>query len=116
MSLEHRKHITELVSEARQNGAGLGKACQLVSISCVTFRRWCAEGAVSADKRDQAQRPAPSQKFSAQERELILLTCNLPEFASLPPSQIVPILADRGQCQCRCNTAAICRGAQIAAI
>ena len=97
MSLENRKHIVELINEARKDGAGLTKACHLVHISAVTFRRWFAQGQITADKRPEAARPTPVQKFSVEERELVLLTCNLPEFASLPPSQIVPILADTGR-------------------
>ena len=37
-----------------------------------------------------------SHRLSEEERQRILLTCNEPEFAALPPGQIVPILADRG--------------------
>ncbi len=37
-----------------------------------------------------------SHRLSEEERQRILLTCNQPEFAALPPGQIVPILADRG--------------------
>jgi putative transposase len=37
-----------------------------------------------------------SHRLSEEERKRILLTCNEPEFAALPPGQIVPILADRG--------------------
>ena len=43
-----------------------------------------------------AQRPVPANKLSVQEREQILETCNQPEYADLPPSQIVPRLADKG--------------------
>ena len=35
-------------------------------------------------------------KLSERERQQILETANAPEFAALPPSQIVPALADRG--------------------
>jgi putative transposase len=37
-----------------------------------------------------------SHKLSEEERQRILLTCNQAEFASLPPGQIVPALADQG--------------------
>ena len=37
-----------------------------------------------------------AHRLSEEERQRILLTCNEPEFAALPPGQIVPILADRG--------------------
>jgi transposase-like protein len=37
-----------------------------------------------------------SHKLSEEERHRILLTCNQAEYASLPPGQIVPALADQG--------------------
>ena len=37
-----------------------------------------------------------SHKLSEEERQRILLTCNQAEYASLPPGQIVPALADQG--------------------
>ncbi len=37
-----------------------------------------------------------AHRLSEEERQRILLTCNEPEFAALPPGQIVPILADQG--------------------
>ena len=36
-------------------------------------------------------------KLSKEERAEILNLCNSEEFASLPPSQIVPLLADQGK-------------------
>jgi len=41
-------------------------------------------------------RPTPGNKLSEVERAQILLVVNSGEFASLPPSQIVPALADQG--------------------
>jgi hypothetical protein len=37
-----------------------------------------------------------ADRLSEEERQRILLSCNEPEFAALPPGQIVPVLADRG--------------------
>lgn len=37
-----------------------------------------------------------THRLTDEERQRILLTCNQPEFAALPPGQIVSILADRG--------------------
>ncbi len=64
-----------------------------------TFERWVKEGddEIAADRRGTSARPAPANKLSEEERETILNVVNSEEFASLPPSQIVPILADRGQ-------------------
>lgn len=47
------------------------------------------------DRRPEAVRPTPSHQLSPQERQQILAVCHLPEYASLPPSQIVPKLADQ---------------------
>ena len=38
----------------------------------------------------------PGNRLSEEERKVILETCNAPEHADLPPSQIVPRLADEG--------------------
>lgn len=42
-------------------------------------------------------RPEPANKLSEDERAQILAVANSEEFASMPPSQIVPTLADRGE-------------------
>jgi len=51
---------------------------------------------VRVDGRPTAERPAPAHKLTPAERQAILAACNTPEHASLPPSQIVPRLADQG--------------------
>lgn len=55
-----------------------------------------ADGKVQSDRRPEAIRPEPGNKLSNEEKEIIVETCNREEFASLPPSQIVPKLADKG--------------------
>jgi transposase InsO family protein len=69
-----------------------------LDISLRTFQRWVQDGddSVSADSRTTNARPEPANKLSDDEREQILAVANSEEFASLPPSQIVPALADRG--------------------
>ena len=69
-----------------------------MDISLRTFQRWVQDGddAVSADSRTTSARPEPANKLSDDERGQILAVANSEEFASLPPSQIVPALADRG--------------------
>lgn len=54
------------------------------------------DDAVGADRRTTSVRPTPGNKLSKEEREQILAVANSEEFASLPPSQIVPALTDRG--------------------
>lgn len=48
------------------------------------------------DERPLAARKPPSNKLTDEEKETIVSVCNSPENASLPPSQIVPKLADEG--------------------
>jgi transposase InsO family protein len=53
---------------------------------------------VKADGRQQAgQQREPANKLSEAERRQVLAIANEQEFAHMPPSQIVPILADRGR-------------------
>ena len=51
---------------------------------------------MSADLRPDAVRQAPKNKLSETEQAAIIAVCNLPRFASLPPTQIVPTLLDEG--------------------
>ncbi len=48
------------------------------------------------DGRPAATRPPPVNKLTEAERQRVLEECNKAENASLPPSQLVPRLADRG--------------------
>ena len=77
-------------------GARKSKACKVAMITIRTLQRWCDGDVISSDKRPCIERVKPSNSLSTEERERIIKTCNEKEFASLPPSQIVPILADRG--------------------
>jgi len=52
---------------------------------------------VLEDKRPTSVRPEPANKLSDEERKSIIDISNAPEFKSLPPSQIVPTLLDKGQ-------------------
>lgn len=83
--------------EASAAGARLGPACQLLELSPRTLQRWREDAHVKADGRKAAAlQREPANKLSAHERQQILAIANQPQFAHLPPSQIVPALADRG--------------------
>ena len=62
-----------------------------------TVERWRQDGSPKEDQRPHACRTAPAHKLTEEERQRILETTRCAEFQSLPPSQIVPILADRGE-------------------
>ena len=90
--------MTACIDEACAAGARVTEACRVVAISPRTLQRWREEGEVKADGRQHAgQQREPANKLSEAERRQILAIANEPEFAHMPPSQIVPILADRGR-------------------
>jgi putative transposase len=102
ISTPYRQAAVMLIEEAVTAGARRFKACAELEISARTLRRWTlgcppASRQVCADQRPLAQRPEPGNKLSEDERAAVLSICNSAEYASLPPSQIVPKLADRGQ-------------------
>lgn len=84
----------ELIDEAVAAGARCHKACAVLGITCRTLRRWRHAESLQ-DKRKGAPRTCP-HALSDEEKETIVATCNLPQYQSLPPSQIVPRLADEG--------------------
>lgn len=85
-----------MINTAIQSGARQRLACDTVGISQRSFQRWTRDGKVQADQRTLTPRPEPANKLTQAERERILKTCNQSEYANLPPSQIVPQLADKG--------------------
>lgn len=91
--------MSALIDEACASGARLQAACAELELSPRTLQRWRdGDGdIVKADGRHQAaQCRQPANKLTEQERERLLAVANQPEFAHLPPNQIVPELADQG--------------------
>lgn len=88
----------QLITEALDSGARRHKACGVLGISGRTLRRWSEPAHELHDRRGQAARERTHpQALTPQEKQAIVQVCNTPEHASLPPSQIVPRLADQGQ-------------------
>src|SRR5699024_4962401 len=86
----------ELIQEANRNGARLQLACEELNISVRTYQRWVADGDVKVDARPTAKRKKPKNKLSPEEKDEIITIVNQDEYADLPPTQIVPKLADQG--------------------
>ncbi len=89
-----------MVEEAVKGGCRRAQACSALEISLRTYQRWTLDGDsdnAQVDGRKGSHRVAPANKLSEDERQQILAIANNPEFASSPPSQIVPTLADRGE-------------------
>ena len=91
-----RKLAVELIQEANRNGARLALACKELDISVRTYQRWVEEGGVKEDQRPLAVRPEPKNKITEEEKEKMVEIVKANEFVDLPPSQIVPKLADQG--------------------
>src|SRR5699024_5842070 len=79
-----------------RNGARLALACKELDISVRTYQRWVEEGGVKEDQRPLAVRPEPKNKITEEEKEKMVEIVKANEFVDLPPSQIVPKLADQG--------------------
>ncbi len=93
-----RCEIIALIDEAMAAGARQAGACAELGLDRRTLQRWrSSDGTIREDLRPVAERPEPANKLSAEERDLIAATCNSEAFASLPPGQIVPRLADKGE-------------------
>jgi len=97
ISTPDRLEAVLLIDEAVSAGARKARACHEAGITLRTLQRWRQEGAVKFDGRPVADRAAPPNKLSQAERAEVLAVANTPRFTSLPPTQIVPILADEGR-------------------
>jgi transposase InsO family protein len=84
-----------LVDEAVQAGARLQPSCQLLGFSERTLQRWQAEDNVMDQRTVTHNKPAHA--LSPEERTEVLAIANSTEYGHLPPSQIVPLLADKGR-------------------
>jgi transposase InsO family protein len=84
-----------LIHEAVEAGARKKKACEELEVSVRTMQRWEREGGLEDRRKGSPRRMA--NKLSDAEKEEILKVCNEPRFRSLPPTQVVPALADEGR-------------------
>ena len=99
ISATDRKEAIQLINEAVEHGAQRIKACEELGIDERTYFRWKAKQEQEGechDGRPEADRAAPANKLSEDERKKIISTVNEEEYASLPPTEIVPALADKG--------------------
>jgi transposase InsO family protein len=95
---QQREHLIALIEQACTNGARLHRACAQIGLSERTVQRWRRPDQQVGDRRISGlhQRAEPPNKLSALEREAALALLNSEAFKDLPPSQIVPRLADQG--------------------
>ena len=84
--------MLQLIDEAQRAGARLDAACETLGLSSRTVRRWRKQG--GGEDRRRGPRTRPSNRLSEAEKQRILVVLNSPRFRDLPPSQVVPLLAD----------------------
>ncbi len=89
-----RQAIMKLINEAQSSGARQSQACDIIGISAKTAQRWVQPNNVKDGRVDAFHEPA--NKLSELERQRLIKVANEPEYANLPPSKIVPKLADEG--------------------
>jgi putative transposase len=98
ISASDRQRAVELIDNARAEGARLERACRVLELTARTYQRWVGEGqGVAADRRPGATRPKPARALSEQERETVRELMHEERFASMPPAQVVAVLADEGR-------------------
>ncbi|AME28115.1 integrase (plasmid) [Burkholderia sp. PAMC 26561] len=95
-SPEERATLQELIGKATTAGARQARACAVLGLSARTVQRWQGGGPEAVDGRALRHHDAV-HKLSTDERAELLAVANSVEFAHLPPSQIVPRLADQGR-------------------
>ena len=92
-ALPEREQLVQQFDEALHAGAHLVAACAEADIRIRTHQCWTRNADVSADARPNAQRPTPAKKPQREaERTLMIATANEALFASLSPSQRVPVI------------------------
>lgn len=89
-----RVDIAAMIAQAVAAGARLHRACDIVGLSLRTLQRWKLAGTAPDARTTRIQRPVHA--LTAAERERVLAIANSVEFGQMPPSQIVPRLADQG--------------------
>ena len=96
---QQRKDLLQLIERACTDGARLARACVQIGLSERTVQRWQRPDAQDGDRRVSGlhERTEPPNKLSAFERQAAMALLNGEEFKDLPPSQIVPRLADQGR-------------------
>ena len=95
--MPERQLLVDGLSQAVAAGARKIRACREIGLSLRTLQRWTETDVIQADARTTVTRSTPRNALNEAERQTLVTLCNSPEYADLPPSQIVPRLADQGR-------------------
>lgn len=95
-STRQREKVMAMLAEAVLAGARQERACEVISLSGRTLQRWKNDALDGVGDGRPQRLQSPTNRLSVLEREQVLSVANSTEFGHLPPSQIVPRLADQG--------------------
>ena len=86
--------LLELIDEAVASGATLHRACAAVGLSPTTIARWRS----NPDSEDGRRGPIakPPNTLTDEERTEVVAIMNEPQYSSMSPSTLVPLLATLG--------------------
>ena len=95
-SVQQRQTLMGLIDQACTDGARRDVACRQVGLSWRSLQRWQRANAPEGDQRVSGKRRyvRPPNKLREDERQGVMDILNSEAFKHLPPSQIVPRLAD----------------------
>ena len=94
MSLLDRKYLSGLIEEAVLAGARRSECCKAIEFSVRTLQRW--EKNPEQEDRRHGPIKISLKQLTNDERLNIIEVANSVKYRDLPPSQIVPKLADQG--------------------
>jgi len=94
VSDRERSTAVKLINQAVKDGARRVSACRVLGISLRTLQRWEKENGTEDKRTGPGQ--LPRNALSEAEREQVISISASREYRDLPPSQIVPKLADKG--------------------
>ena len=89
-----RTQAIMLIKDASDSGARRFKSCEILGLTLRTLERWEKDEG-QFDKRASAPRVV-ANKLTEEQRNMVLTTANSKTYQYLPPSKIVPLLADIG--------------------
>lgn len=93
LSIDVKKRCIKLIAEAINSGASASACCMILGIGKRSYNRWnlsCTE-----DMRN-GPTSSPHNKLTKEERTKVIHICTQEKYCDLPPSQLVPTLADDG--------------------
>ena len=94
MSLSDRRHLSGLIDEAVTAGARRSECCKVLEFSLRTLQRW--EKCPGLGDQRRGPLTGSAKQLTSDERDQVIVIANSIEYRDLPPSQIVPKLADKG--------------------